>query len=210
MLVCISLFTMAQQKPQFWNDIEKFKQLDAATPPKANGILFIGSSSFTNWRDVNDYFPGKGIINRGFGGSSIKDLNIFADDLLQPYNPRQIVIYCGENDFAADEKLDPNVAFERYKTFYATIRKYYPNIQVDYISIKMSPSRERLWNQYLITNKMIKKFMKREKNASYIDITKVMEDKKGNVRKDIFLEDMLHMKPSGYQLWTKKMAPYLK
>lgn len=204
------MLTMAQQKPQFWDDIQKFKQLDVASPPKANEILFIGSSSFTNWQDVNDYFPGKGIINRGFGGSSINDLNVFADDLLKPYNPRQIVIYCGENDFSADEKLDPKVAFERYKKFYSTIRKYYPNIQVDYVSIKMSPSRERLWNQFEATNKMIKKFMKREKNASYIDITKVMEDKNGNVRKDIFLEDMLHMKPSGYELWTKKMAPYLK
>lgn len=210
MLVFISMLTMAQQKPQFWDDIQKFKQLDVASPPKANEILFIGSSSFTNWQDVNDYFPGKGIINRGFGGSSINDLNVFADDLLKPYNPRQIVIYCGENDFSADEKLDPKVAFERYKKFYSTIRKYYPNIQVDYVSIKMSPSRERLWNQFEATNKMIKKFMKREKNASYIDITKVMEDKNGNVRKDIFLEDMLHMKPSGYELWTKKMAPYLK
>ncbi len=37
-----------------------------------------------------------------------------------------------------------------------------------------------------------------------------MNDENGNVRKDIFLEDMLHMKPEGYQLWTKVMYPYLK
>lgn len=206
----LCMLTMAQQKPQFWDDIQKFKQLDIEKPPMQNAILLIGSSSFTMWQDVGNYFPEKEIINRGFGGSSLKDLNIYADDLLKPYNPKQILIYCGENDFSADETLDPKVAFDRYKTFYATIRKYYPNIQVDYISIKMSPSRERLWKQFEQTNAMIKKFMKREKNASYIDITKVMLDKNGHVRKDIFLEDMLHMKPSGYVLWSKKMAPYLK
>ena len=59
-------------------------------------------------------------------------------------------------------------------------------------------------------NLKIKSFLKTKKNTDFIDITKVMNDENGNVRKDIFLEDMLHMKPDGYQLWTKVMYPYLK
>ena len=52
--------------------------------------------------------------------------------------------------------------------------------------------------------------LKTQKRAEYIDITEIMNDSEGNVRTDIFLEDMLHMKPEGYKLWTKVMAPYLK
>ncbi|MBL7727787.1 MAG: hypothetical protein JNM68_08880, partial [Dinghuibacter sp.] len=82
-------------------DIRAFKKQDSLTPPPANAILFVGSSSFTNWTNVHEYFPGKTIINRGFGGSSLTDLIRYAGDVIVPYNPKQIVIYCGENDFAA-------------------------------------------------------------------------------------------------------------
>ena len=81
---------------------------------------------------------------------------------------------------------------------------------MSYISIKHSPSREDYWPQMQQANKEIKAFLKSQKNTSYIDITKAMNDKNGVIRKDIFLDDMLHMKPSGYAIWEKVIAPYLK
>ena len=209
-LMLFSALLFSQQKPAYWDDVQQFKQLDQQNPPKKGAILFLGSSSFTKWTDVADYFPTKTIINRAFGGSTLADLNYYADDLLQPYQPKQIVIYCGENDFAQNENLMPKEAFSRFKTFYKKIRKFYPTIPVDYVSIKMSPSRKQLWGKFKITNSLIKSFMNRQKNAAYIDITKVMQDSEGNVRSDLFLDDMLHMKPEGYQIWAKKMTPYLK
>ena len=50
-LIFSSLF--AQQKPDFWNDIQEFKEHDSLNPPPKNAILLLGSSSFTMWRDVN-------------------------------------------------------------------------------------------------------------------------------------------------------------
>src|SRR5689334_20477657 len=97
------VFTVAkaQDNPPFWNDIQNFKKQDAQKAPPKNAILFVGSSSFTNWTDVSDYFPGYTIINRGFGGSSLPDVIRYADDIIFPYHPKQIVIYCGENDLVA-------------------------------------------------------------------------------------------------------------
>lgn len=212
-VVLLMLFALAfsqEKKPMFWQDIQEFKKKDQQTPPQKDAILLIGSSSFTKWQDVSDYFPGKTIINRGFGGSRLLDLNYFSEDLLSPYQPKQIIVYCGENDFADDKNLKADVVVERFKTFYQKIRSKFPNIEVDYISIKYSPSREHLWPQMKEANKKIKKFMKKEKKAEFIDITKVMNDSKGNIRKDIFVEDMLHMTPEGYRLWTSVMNPYMK
>ncbi|AZA98121.1 G-D-S-L family lipolytic protein [Chryseobacterium joostei] len=206
-------FTIAfsqEKKPMFWQDIQEFKKQDQQNPPPKDAILFLGSSSFTKWTDVADYFPTKTIINRGFGGSRLTDLNYFADDLLAPYQPKQIIIYCGENDFADNHQLKAQKVVKRYKTLYRKIRERFPNIEVDYISIKYSPSREKLWPQMKEANKMIAAFMKKEPNAEFIDVTKAMEDDNGNVRKDIFVEDMLHFKPEGYQIWTKVMNPYMK
>ena len=149
----------AQNKPAFWDDIQNFKKTDKEYPPPKNAILLVGSSSFTNWKDVSNYFPEKTMINRGFGGSSLLDLNFYAEELLKLYHPKQIIIYCGENDFAGNEKLKPRQVFNRFKHFYSAIREYYPNIQVDYISIKFSPSREKLWPKFAATNALIRNFM---------------------------------------------------
>src|SRR6476619_4605039 len=90
----------AQETPPFYSDIQLFKKQDSLHFPPGNAILFVGSSSFTKWVDVQDYFRGYTIINRGFGGSSLEDVIRYADVIIFPYNPRQIVIYCGENDLA--------------------------------------------------------------------------------------------------------------
>ncbi|QQV04070.1 MULTISPECIES: GDSL-type esterase/lipase family protein [Chryseobacterium] len=210
-LLLIFILNFSQdKKPIFWDEIQNFKKLDQENVPPDNSILLLGSSSFTKWQDVSDYFPGKVIINRGFGGSRLTDLNYYAEDLLQPYQPKQIIIYCGENDFADDAQLKSDVVVERFKTLYAKIREKFPNIQVDYISIKYSPSREHLWKQMKEANSKIARLMKKEKNADFIDITKVMNDSNGKVREDLFVEDRLHMTPEGYRLWTSVMKPYMK
>ncbi|WP_336717666.1 GDSL-type esterase/lipase family protein [Chryseobacterium mucoviscidosis] len=209
LMLTFALF-FAQEKPMFWQDIQNFKKLNLENPPAENAILLVGSSSFTKWTDVANYFPDKTIINRGFGGSRLTDLNDYAEDLLNPYQPKQIIIYCGENDFADNDKLKADVVVERFKTFYKKIRAKFPKIEVDYISIKYSPSREKLWPQMKEANKKISDFMKKQPNAAFIDITKVMQDTNGNVRKDLFVEDMLHMTPEGYRLWTSVMNPYMK
>ncbi|MCP1302207.1 GDSL-type esterase/lipase family protein [Chryseobacterium sp. S0630] len=210
LLLYFAIAFSQEKKPMFWQDIQEFKKLDQQNPPAKDAILFLGSSSFTKWTDIADYFPGKTIINRGFGGSRLTDLNDFANDLLTPYQPKQIIIYCGENDFADNHQLKAKVVVDRYKAFYKKIRERFPNIEVDYISIKYSPSREVIWPQMKIANKKIAAFMKKEPKAEFIDVTKAMEDANGNVRKDIFVEDMLHFKPEGYRIWTKIITPYLK
>lgn len=210
LLLTFALFFSQEKKPMFWQDIQNFKKIDQQTAPPKDAILLVGSSSFTKWTDVDRYFPGKTIINRGFGGSRLTDLNDYADDLLNPYQPKQIIVYCGENDFADNDQLKAEVVVDRFKTFYKKIRSRFPKVEVDYISIKYSPSREKLWPQMKEANKKIAAFMKKEPNAEYIDITEVMQDANGRVRNDLFVEDMLHMTPEGYQLWTSAMLPYMK
>ena len=67
---------------------------------------------------MQSYFQGYKIINRGFGGSSLPDVIRYANDIIFPYNPKEIVIYCGENDFAADSTLQAQTVFERFETLY--------------------------------------------------------------------------------------------
>lgn len=210
LICCIAITKVQAQYPPFWNDIRQFKKQDSASFPAANKILFVGSSSFTFWKDVQDYFPGRPIINRGFGGSSLTDLIRYMNDIIIPYKPKQIVIYCGENDFAGDEKLLPDTVANRFKYLFNSIRKFYPKTPVAYISMKPSPSRAHLMPKFDVANKEIKAFLKHYRYTKYIDVYKAMLDKNGRPYSHIFTKDSLHMNADGYKIWQKKIAPVLK
>src|SRR5215217_8039514 len=209
LLLTVHFLSAQTACPAFWNDIVAFKKKDTATPPPQHAILFVGSSSFTKWTDISDYFPGYTIINRGFGGSTLVDVIRYAYDVIIPYHPKQIVIYCGENDLAASDTVTAAEAVRRFKTLYANIRQNLPNTVVDYVSMKPSPSRERLLPKYRIANAQIKAFLKKEKRTGFINVYHTMLDDKGHPKAELFLDDELHMKPSGYAVWQKIIQPYL-
>jgi len=201
---------MAQeQKPAFWEDIRDFKKADSVAPPPKNAILFIGSSSFTMWKDVQEYFPQYKIINRGFGGSTLLDQVRYINDIVVPYKPKQVIIYCGENDLASSDTVDGKDVARRFQRLFTIIRNKFPKTQVSYISMKPSPSRELLLKKMRSGNDQIKKYLSTKKRTAFIDVYKEMIDDEGKPRTDIFLEDNLHMNKAGYAIWKKAIEPYL-
>ena len=201
--------TQAQIAPPYWSDIVEFKKLDSIQQPPAHPILFTGSSSFTRWTDVNSYFPGYVIINRGFGGSTLLDLIRYAYDVIIPYKPKQVVIYCGENDLAYSDSVTAQDVVKRFKTLFSIIRLNLPETIINYVSIKPSPSRINVRDKMIEANRQIRSFMKKQRNAGYIDVFNPMLDATGNTRAELFLEDSLHMNPEGYALWKEKILPFL-
>lgn len=206
--ICFSGKVVAQNSP-FYKEIQAFKKLDSIKPPTKNAILLIGSSSFKNWVDVQNYFPLFPIVNRGFGGSSLPDVIRFADDVIFPYEPKQILIYCGENDLASADSVTAKMVFNRFKELFQIIRGRLPKVPVAFVSMKPSPSRERLWPKMIEGNSLIKNYLKKKRNTTFIDVYSKMFDANGEVMKDIFLKDNLHMNAKGYALWQKIIAPYL-
>lgn len=193
----------------FINEIKSFRKVDSITAPPKNAILLIGSSSFTNWKDVSSYFPGKTIINRGFGGSSLPHMIMYAEDIIFKYNPKQILIYCGENDLTGGPSITADTVFERLKTLYTLIRSRYKKVPIAYISMKPSPSREKYLETMQKGNALIKTFMEKQKKAAYIDVYHSMYGADGKILTNIFLSDKLHMNAAGYKIWQGIIAPYL-
>jgi lysophospholipase L1-like esterase len=205
---CTNLLAQ-NSKPAFWNDIQQFRKQDSVQPPPSNAILFVGSSSFTKWTDVQNYFPGYTIINRGFGGSTLADVLRYEEDVIFKYNPKQIVIYCGENDIASSDTITANTVFNRFTNLFSEIRAVYPNVPVVFISLKPSPSRWHLRDKATATNDMIEKYLKKQKNADFISVWKPMLGSDGKPRQELFLEDNLHMNAKGYAIWQKLIQPAL-
>lgn len=196
--------------PPFWTEIQNFKKQDSLHPPARDQILFVGSSSFAMWKDVQNYFPGYKILNRGFGGSSLPDVIRYVNDVIIPYQPKQIVIYCGENDLAASDTVTSSMVLDRFTELFTLIRNQLPKVPVVYISMKPSPSRQHLSAKVEMGNKLIKKFLKKKKRTAFIDVYHKMLNAEGKPMADIFLEDDLHMNARGYAIWQKAIEPYLK
>lgn len=199
----------SQQKPRYFDEIEAFKKQDSINPPPKNAILFVGSSSFRGWQDVQDYFPGYTIINRGFGGSTLPDVIRYAPDIIYPYQPSQVVIYCGENDFVAKD-ITAEIVYDRFTTLLGMIRRELPDAHVLFISFKPSPSRLKYMPEMVRGNDMIRKYLKNYPRTGYVDVYSKMLLKDGSPMPDIFKADKLHMTAAGYRIWQKAIKPHLK
>jgi lysophospholipase L1-like esterase len=201
-------FAPAYAQAPFADEIAAFKKQDSLHPVSANSILFIGSSSFRMWTDVQQAFPKYPIINRGFGGSTLADVIYYANDIIFPYHPKQIIIYCGENDLASDDSINSMIVFKRFQTLFNMIREKLPNTSFVFVSIKPSPSRTRLLDEMQNANALIKAFLAGQSNTGYVDVFNRMI-KKGKITEELFREDKLHMTEKGYAIWRKAIKPYL-
>ncbi len=202
-ILFISVNIIAQEN-QFTNEIKAFRKQDSIQKPNDGMLLFIGSSSFRLWKDVKSDFNNSNILNRAFGGATLLDLIYFQNDVVLKYKPKKIFIYCGENDIASSEKVTPKMVFKRYKTFYKTLRKQFPETPIIFVSLKPAISRWHMKDRMMATNKLISQFMKNKKNATFVNIWDDMLEN-GEPRKDIYIHDNLHMNAKGYAIWVEKM-----
>ena len=209
LLIAITCFAIVAEAQPFANEIANFKKKDAALFPPSNAILFVGSSSFTKWTDVQNYFPNSTIINRGFGGSTLVDVIRYEQDIIFPYHPKQIVIYCGENDVASSGTISAKLVLERFKKLYTDIRIEMPDVPVLFVSLKPSPSRWQMRDRMTGANRLIKKYLKKKKNTAFVSVWNAMLGEDGKPLPDIFISDNLHMNAKGYAIWQKLIEPYL-
>jgi lysophospholipase L1-like esterase len=197
------------QPPPFWNEITEFKRQDSIQHPPSGGILFIGSSSFRKWTNIQSCFPGYPIINRGFGGSGFPDLIRYAGDIIFPYHPRQIVIYCGDNDLASSDSVTATMVYNRFVRLYTIIRSRLKEVDIVYVSIKPSPSRQKLMPRMEEVNDMVRNFMASYSHATFVDVYHAMLTPQGLPMDDLFIGDKLHMNEKGYKIWQQILLPYL-
>ena len=176
--------------------------------PATHGIVFLGSSSIRKWTDAETTFKSYNVINRGFGGSTLAQAADYVNQLVFPYQPRQVVIYSGENDIAVD-KISAEETLSRLQKLVTNIRTGMPNVPIVFMSIKQSPSRVEFTDVVLTANKLIKKYLKSINHAVYLDVNAKMLDSKGTTRPELFESDMLHLKPAGYAIWETALKPLL-
>jgi lysophospholipase L1-like esterase len=198
----------AQAKLPFENEILAFESSDRTNLPPKDAILFIGSSSIRLWKTLAGDFPKHKVINRGFGGSQIIDSVNYADRIVLPYRPRQIVLYAGGNDINGGKS--PDQVFADYKAFVTKVHSVLPKTRITYISIAPNPARWAQVERVKAANERIAQHVKTDSRLGFIDVFPEMLGPDGQPKPDIYVEDRLHMNAKGYELWTGIVGKYLE
>jgi lysophospholipase L1-like esterase len=191
---------------QWEKAISDFEAQDKEHPVAPGGILFLGSSSIRMW-DLEKSFPGRPVLNRGFGGSQIADSLYFFDRVVLPYKPSTIVFYAGDNDIAREKSAE--VVTADFKALTAKVWEHFPETRILFIGIKPSTARWNLYPEMKKVNEAIGQWAQAEKRVLLVDVENVMLGEDGLPRQELLQKDGLHMTEEGYAAWTKLLAPLL-
>jgi len=192
-------------KARWHNELAAFARADQERFPPPGGVVFVGSSTVRMWKSLTqDFRQVPGIVNRGFGGSTMADCSLFARDLVVRYKPRQVLVYAGDNDLA--EGRTPLQVLESFARFANAVRAELPSTRISFISVKPSPSREHLMPQIRETNNVISAYLNLLPDSEYIDVFTPMLGADGRPRPELFRSDKLHLTDEGYRLWQSVIA----
>ena len=211
-VLCSCVISFAQDKPaenpagKWEKTISQFEQWDKKNTFPSDAVLFVGSSSIRMW-PTRECFEGLAVINRGFGGSQISEVNYFAGRIVLRYEPKVIVFYAGDNDVAAGKTA--RRVFDDYKKFVKLVHAELPGAQIIYVGIKPSRSRWSLWPVMNEANMMIKDFSGKDGRLFYFDSATPLLDSDGKPNPAFFLKDQLHLNDKGYELWTRLIRPVI-
>jgi len=198
----ISEFIDTSLLSRYYDQIVAFEKDDSIHPSRKVDVVFSGSSSIRKWETLSDDMPGLKVINRGFGGSTVPEAIYYADVLFFKHHPEKIVFYSGDNDIGF-QLWEVNQVIESYKYFYAVLRSHLPDTKIYFVSLKPSPGRMRYWPKMKKVNEFLKKFAGEHENCFYIDGASCFLDEKGDVKKEYFIYDGVHLNKAGYKLWSK-------
>ena len=206
--LALAALLTAGAKPADWAaEIDQLIQADKAHPPAAHAIVFVGSSSIKFWSTLAEDFPGRNVINHGFGGSELADSVFYEDRLVLASHPRLVVLYAGENDLAAGKS--PETVLADFRAFRAKLHATLPGTRLLYLAIKESPSRVRIRTQVLKANALIAADCATDQRCLFADVATPLLDTAGKTRPELFRDDQLHLKPAGYAIWVKVLTPLL-
>jgi lysophospholipase L1-like esterase len=199
-----SLFSQEPDPTRFEEEVQPFIEEDPS--PHYGSIVFAGSSSFRLWEGMEEAFPDKRVLNRGFGGSHMSDLYYYREELILKYRPEQVLIYEGDNDI--DYGKSPGAIMRDARQLVESLREEIPGLPIVFVSPKPSILRWRLRKSYEKLNKKLAKFCEKTEGLEFVDVWKPVIHN-GELDKSLFIEDGLHLNEKGYEVWKEKIGPVL-
>jgi lysophospholipase L1-like esterase len=199
---------VAQDPLRFQQDVLNILERYDSTD-RNRAVVFTGSSSIRLWTDLPQRFRHVNILNTAFGGSQMTDLFFYTEELILQYKPEKIFIYEGDNDLGQEKTPDEIL---KYADKIVKVIRCELSEKVEIFFITPKPSilrwdRKKEYEKYIA---QLKTWAANKRRVEVIDVWTPMLDDQGELRKDLFVEDNLHMNSKGYSIWAKVIGPHLR
>jgi lysophospholipase L1-like esterase len=193
----------ASEDPLVWE--EDITALEAATAERASSdsIVFVGSSSIRLWSSLERDMQPFPVIQHGFGGAKLADLEFYAERLVNSQRPRAVVVFAGTNDIHPGRTKPPKTLLATYRRFVERVRADLPEVPIYFIGITPSPMRWEVWQTAQQTNRLVREFSEREPGLEYIETGPALLGADGEPNPDNYIFDGLHLSEAGYARWTE-------
>ncbi len=185
-----------------------FADADQANPPPVSPILLVGSSSFRRWRTAVEDLDNPDVLNRGFGGSRMSHVLQWYDLVVRPYDPRQVLVYEGDNDIWSG--MEPEQVERDFRTFIERVRGDFPDAEILLLYVKPSPRRMSKRAEYEELNHRMRMLADHFEGVDVVDTWTPMLDERNEPREDLFVADRLHLSEKGYEVWSSLLRPLLR
>lgn len=184
---------------RFESEIIAYEDCDRKNPPSEGQTVFMGSSTFTRWKTLGKDLSKLHPVNRGFGGSTIAEINNYEKRLIANLHPSRIVFYAGTNDIA--EGHTAQQVCDDFKIFVRKAQEDAPGADIYFISMSVAPSRIAMQDVFDSGNQLIAEFIKTDPKLHFIDVRPAMRDRDNRLKASYFGPDNLHMTRAGYKVW---------
>ncbi|MBU6367862.1 MAG: hypothetical protein KJT01_16725 [Gemmatimonadetes bacterium] len=189
-------------------EVAAFARTDAIQAPPSRPVLFVGSSTVRAWRTLAADFPGQPVLNRGFGGCHLSDVNHHFDRVVGAYRPRVIVLYAGDNDLV-EGKTASDVSSDLAE-FRRLVRERVPEARCAFLAIKPSPKRVSALEVQREANALAAAQVRGDRQWTVLDTFTPLLGADGRPDATLFKDDHLHLNPEGYRRWAGVIRPWLE
>jgi len=173
-------------------------------------VVLLGDS-ITEGFNVDTYFPGRPIVNRGIGSDTIgivpddKDLRGVLkrlDTSVFDCCTTHVFLMVGINDLG--DGHTPEAMLVGYRTILEEIRDRVPGVTVHIESVLPTRGRFAFHNANVVKFNAMLRALAAEMSYPYMDLHALMTDEKGELRADL-TRDGLHINAEGYAIWKREV-----
>jgi lysophospholipase L1-like esterase len=194
--------TIRYEKKYYQKRVALFKQEQV----KKHSVIFLGNSiaQFGDWKKLmND----STVVNRGIAADNTFGVLDRLDDVII-HQPSKLFIEIGINDIS--QNIPANIIVKNILTIVSRVKAGSPETKIYVHSIL--PTNDNVKSEYPdafnknpqidLVNKQLKLSAKKNK-FSYIDLSKELRDKNGDLDIRYANPDGLHLNEKGYETWVK-------
>jgi lysophospholipase L1-like esterase len=190
--------------------IQRFEHIDRTEKDPENAIMFVGSSSIRLWKTLQQDMAPYPVIQRGYGGAKYSDLAYYADRIILPHRFRALVLFVGNDISGKETDKTPKEVAAYFQHVVRVVRHERPEVPIFCIDVRPTISRWHVWEQTAAGNRALQQVCEADPNLHFVSTPDLFMTKDGVVRKDLFVEDQLHLNRAGYRVWSARIRQELQ